>query len=125
LKQLFQKIKGVVKPLLMVMAFIVITLIIYGSFVLVIWKSGEMRVRSKELTELRNELAVEQSKVASLEIRIGDLKKRTRLEAYADTFNLKAPVATDILVIERDAKGLFHHKDEGMFTFLKSLMGVE
>lgn len=125
MKRFFDNIKGGIKPLLMVIAFIVIALIIYGSFVLVIWKSGEMRVRSKELTEQRNELAIEQSKSASLEIRISDLKRRTRLKAYADSFGLKSPVATDILVIERDDKGYLHHKDEGVFTFLKSLMGVE
>jgi hypothetical protein len=107
-----------------VIAIIAIAFLLYAPFVLTVWKAGGIRSRSSSLEELKGEFATLHSKTAAIEMRIGKLKKRDRLEKISnETTLLNAPTAQNVLIIERDKKGVLHQKDEGVVSFLERLMG--
>jgi hypothetical protein len=123
-KRLGEILTGGFKLIIPVIAFLAIAFLLYTPFVLTVWKAGGIRSRSSSLEELKDSVNKLQSESAAIEMRISELRKRDRLESFADsTTHLSEPTASNILVIERDKKGVLHQKDEGVGSFLKRLMG--
>ncbi len=124
MKKLFTLLVGGAKLTIPVIAFVAIAFLLYAPFVLTVWKAGGIRSRSATLEELKSEYAELQSKSAALQMQIGKLSERSRLELFAtEKSSLQAPTAADILIIERDKKGVLHQKNDGVDSFLKRLMG--